>query len=64
MVRWDVIEELVAVDTVGDDYGVVLSGEDYQVDEEATRKLRERMRAERGDPDASTIVMRADMAAE
>ncbi len=64
MVRWDVIEELVAADTVGDDYGVVLSGEDYQVDEEATRKLRERMRAERGDPDASTIVMRADMAAE
>jgi N-methylhydantoinase B len=64
MVRWDVIEELVTLENARNDYGVVLAGSDHELDEGATRALRESMRAERGDPDAPTIKMSADRAAE
>jgi N-methylhydantoinase B len=55
MVRWDVIEELVTVENARNDYGVVLVGSDHELDEQATKALREAMRAERGEPDAPTI---------
>ena len=64
MVRWDVIEELITPENAKKDYGVVLSGADFDLDEETTRKLREEMRAKRGDPDPSTIKMYAQIAAE
>jgi len=62
-VRWDVVEELITAENARKDYGVVLAGPDHEVDEGATRALREAMRAERGEPDAPTIEIRADMAA-
>ncbi len=64
LVRWDVIEELVSADTVAEDYGVVLKGEDHEADEKATKELRKRMAKGRGEPDASTIPMSAKFAAE
>jgi len=64
MVRWDVIEELVSAENARSDYGVVLVGPDHELDEEATRALRTKMRTERGEPDAPTIKMNAALAAE
>ena len=64
MVRWDVIEELVSADNARGDYGVVLVGEESEVDEDATQALRAEMRAERGDSITPTIPIRSNLAAE
>jgi N-methylhydantoinase B len=39
-VRWDVIEGLVSMERAKSEYGVVLKGDDYQIDEEETKQLR------------------------
>jgi len=64
MVQWDMIEELVTAENARNDYGVVLAGPDHELDEAATKALRETMRTERGDPDPPTIKMTAALAAE
>lgn len=44
LVQWDVIEEKVPIKSARDDYGVVINPRTYQVDGEATEKLRREMR--------------------
>lgn len=39
-VRWDVIEGLVSMERAKSEYGVVLNGDNYQIDEEETKQLR------------------------
>ncbi len=51
-VREDVLDEYVSLDAARERYGVVLTGscheDELEIDREATRRLRERMAAERG----------------
>ena len=39
-VRWDVIEGLVSMERAKSEYGVVLNGDNYQIDQEGTKQLR------------------------
>ena len=39
-VRWDVIEGLVSMERAKSEYGVVLKGDNYQIDEKETKHLR------------------------
>ena len=48
-VRVDVVRELVSVEKAASDYGVVCDPETSEVDEEATRALRQRMKESRGE---------------
>ena len=48
-VRVDVVRELVSVEKAASDYGVVCDPETSEVDEEATRVLRQRMKESRGE---------------
>lgn len=50
LVRWDAREEIISLERARQVYGVVLdtSTEQYAVDQEATKRLREKMRQERG----------------
>ena len=48
-VRVDVVRELVSVRKAASDYGVVCDPETSEVDEEATRALRQRMKESRGE---------------
>jgi len=63
-VRWDVIEEVVTPEAARADYGVVLTGDDFAVDEAATRALRDSMRAGRADDPETKIVIHPGIAAE
>jgi N-methylhydantoinase B len=53
MVLLDVIQGKVSARSAQDDYGVMLAGEgdDMRVDEDATRKLRDRIAAGRDSPE-------------
>ena len=44
-VRNDVRQGYVSVTAAREQYGVVIDGETFEIDEQATRELRERMRA-------------------
>ena len=48
-VRIDVVRELVSVEKAASDYGVVCDPETSEVDEDATRVLRQRMKESRGE---------------
>ena len=45
-VRWDVLEQLVSVERARSEYGVALSGPDYEIDYAATDRMRVRMNTE------------------
>jgi N-methylhydantoinase B len=49
LVLKDVLNEFVSPDAAREDYGVVLTGDPHQVNEAATRELRETIRVRRGD---------------
>ena len=54
-VRDDVRRGLVSREKACRDYGVVLDGQSVEVDEEQTKQLRERLRAQRGVPSTFTF---------
>ena len=43
-VRWDVLNEYVSIEAAKDVYGVVIDPETFVVDDEATKKLREKLK--------------------
>ncbi len=44
-VRWDALNKVVSIESAKSDYGVVIDPETFEVDYEATKKLREKLKA-------------------
>jgi N-methylhydantoinase B len=61
-VRLDVTEGLVSPDNARDEYGVVLTGDDFILDETGTEALRAQIKSECGDVQVPTVVTRSTAA--